>query len=129
MLNPRYQMGRAGSLRIGAKAVNRDADLIIILNVDQPRPASLLARLLEVHDQASAATRPSFEGHTGHPAVVSGWLRPELLQATEEDAGLRGILRRHPTELATFEADAGCLLDLNTPGDYEEARRLMGVAG
>src|SRR5437660_3614492 len=34
MLNPRYQMGRAGSLRIGAKAVNRDTEAILIINVD-----------------------------------------------------------------------------------------------
>jgi molybdenum cofactor cytidylyltransferase len=128
MLNPKYQMGRAGSLRIGAKAVNRDADTIVIVNVDQPRPAALIRGLLDAHDSASAFTRPNHAGHSGHPIVVSGWLRPELLDANEEDEGLRGILRRHRDQLREIEADASCLLDLNTPEEYDEARRSLGIA-
>lgn len=128
MLNPRYQMGRAGSLRIGAKAANRDADRIVVLNVDQPRPATLIRTLLEAHDPASAATRPGHAGRRGHPVVVSGWLRPELLDATESDEGLRGILRRHEDQVRIVETGEACLLDLNTPDDYEAARRAFGLA-
>ena len=127
MLNPKYQMGRAGSLRIGARAVNRDADAIVVLNVDQPRPAGLLRALIEAHDPQTAATRPSFEGHAGHPVVLSGWLRPELLEATEEEEGLRGILRRHQDQVGQVESDPTCFLDLNTPGEYEEALRTFGI--
>lgn len=128
MLNPKYQMGRAGSLRIGAKAVNRDAERIVVINVDQPRPAGLIRTLLDGHEQHFAVSRPSHEGHAGHPVVLSGWLRPELLEATEADEGLRGILRRHQDQVREVECDSVCLLDLNTPGEYAEARQAFGLA-
>ncbi len=122
MLNSRYQMGRAWSLRLGARAVSRDADAIVVLNVDQPRPASLIRQLLEEHQQSFAATRPEHDGHGGHPVVVSGWLRDEMLQATDDDQGLRGILRRHMDAVQRVPAGPECLVDLNTVEDYQEAR-------
>lgn len=121
MNNPRYHTGRSSSLRIGAKAVNRDTEAILIVNVDQPRPAVFLRALVAAHDAKNAATRPVFDGHTGHPIVVSGWLRAELLEASEDDDGLRGILRRHAAELGEYAAGDLAGLDVNTPEEYAEA--------
>ncbi|MFN0095418.1 MAG: NTP transferase domain-containing protein [Dehalococcoidia bacterium] len=121
MLNPLYQHGRAGSLRIGAKAVNRDAESITILSVDQPRPTALIRQIIEAHRPEFIATRPSFEGHHGHPVVLSGSLRPELLAVTEENFGLRGILRGRIKEVQEIPSTADCLVDFNTPEEYREA--------
>ena len=121
MLNSRFQMGRAWSLRLGARAVSRDAEAIVVLNVDQPRPAALIRRLLDEHRQEFAATRPEHDGHGGHPVVISGWLRDEMLVATDEDEGLRGILRRHANKIHGVAAGADSLVDINTPEDYREA--------
>jgi CTP:molybdopterin cytidylyltransferase MocA len=129
MLNARYHAGRAGSLRIGAKAVNRDAEAIVILSVDQPRPATLIRKLLDSHIATNAATRPSFDGHTGHPVVVSGRLREELMNATDENDGLKGVLRKHIGSLAELETDELCHLDINTPEDYAAALAKFGLAG
>jgi len=129
MLNPRHQMGRAGSLRIGAKAVSRDADAIVVMNVDQPRPAGFLRNLIAMHREESAATRPAVDGRHGHPVVVSGRLRTELMGATDEQEGLRGILHAHANELADVASDDLCEVDLNTPGDYQAACRRFGLAG
>jgi CTP:molybdopterin cytidylyltransferase MocA len=128
MNNSRYFTGRASSLRLGAKAVNRDADAIVIINVDQPRPAAFLRQLIAAHTPERAATRPIVDGHSGHPVIVSGRLRPELLQATEEEDGLRGILRRHADELGAFQADAIADLDVNTPEEYRGALSAFGLA-
>lgn len=127
MLNPRYAHGRAGSLRIGAKAVNRDADAIVITDVDSPRPASFLRALIDGHRPESAVTRPVHNGHRGHPIVVAGRLREELMAASDEDEGLHGVLRAHAAE--SGEVDAGELLNLgfNTPEEYLEARRRFGL--
>jgi CTP:molybdopterin cytidylyltransferase MocA len=128
MFNPRYFLGRAGSLRIGARAVNRDADAIIIENVDQPRPAAFLKQLIAAHADGDGrvATRPSSDGHSGHPVIVSGHLRDELLGASDENDGLRGILRNHATEIRDFAAGEIAQLDLNTPADYQSALRTFG---
>lgn len=129
MLNARFQHGRAGSLRIGAKAVNRDAEAIVVMNVDQPRPASFIKQLIAAHRPECAATQPVHAGHHGHPVVVAGRLRPELMEASDELGGLIGVLKAHPGELAEWPCDDDlCHLDLNTPGDYEEARRRFGLA-
>lgn len=130
MLNPRYHLGRAGALRIGAKAVNRDAESIVILNVDQPRPASFIREMLEAHRGGGMLiTRPVAEGHGGHPVITAGSLRPELMEATDESEGLRAILQRHAAETNSVAADVLCLLDLNTPEDYERARPAAAAAG
>lgn len=121
MNNPRYFAGRAGSLRIGAKATNRDADAILVVNVDQPRTAAFYRMLIAAHDPLHAATRPVHEGRTGHPVVVSKRLREELLRVSEEGDGLRGVLRAHASELGSVEAGTVCLLDVNTPAEYEAA--------
>ncbi len=122
MFNPRYQLGRAGSLRIGAKAVNRDADRILIEDVDQPRPAAFLRTLYEAHPADADYTIPVHGGRHGHPVVVAGRLRDELMRADDATEGLRGILRAHQARHA--EVDAGDLLDLtfNTPEEYHAAR-------
>ena len=121
VLNPTYQLGRAGSLRAGAKAVDQDATAIVILNVDQPRPASLVRTLIEAHTAEAVATRPEHEGRHGHPVVVSSRLRPELLEAADDHDGLRGILAARSDEIVDVPSDESCLLDLNTREEYEAA--------
>lgn len=128
MLNARYFTGRADSLRMGAKAVNRDADAIVVCNVDQPRPATLIRKLVEAHAPEMAATRPSTGGKHGHPIVVSGRLREEMMAAEEETDGLRGVLERHSANIAEIEADEICEIDVNTPEDYEKALQAFGLA-
>lgn len=121
MLNPRFQLGRAGSLRIGAKATAYNTDAILIVNVDQPRTEAFYRELIAAHRPDSAATRPTANGRHGHPVIVSGALRGELLAASDEDEGLRGILRRHAGQVADVQADEVCLLDINTPDEYTAA--------
>jgi CTP:molybdopterin cytidylyltransferase MocA len=127
MLNARFFAGRAGSLRIGAKAVNRDADAIVIINVDQPRPASFLRALIDAHTPEAAATRPVKDGHHGHPVIVAGRLREELMAATDEKEGLLGVLRDHASELAEVPTDDLLALDMNTPDEYRAAREKFGL--
>lgn len=128
MFNARYQFGRAGSLRIGAKAVTRDAESIVVTSVDQPRPAAFIKQLIAAHTPAAAATRPTFGGKHGHPVIVAGRLRTEMMEASDETEGLAGVLRSHASELVEFASDSLCTLDLNTPDDYRAALRTFGLA-
>ena len=129
MLNPRYQMGKAGSLRIGAKAVNRDADPIVVLGVDQPRSAGLIRAMVDAHLSGdSPVTRPTFDERGGHPVVVAGSLRSDMMEATDEDEGLRGVLATYVSQTQLVPNGEECRLDLNTPEEYEAARRLLTPA-
>ena len=127
VLNPTFQLGRAGSLRMGAKAVAREASAIVILNVDQPRPASLIRALIEAHTAEATVTRPEHEGRHGHPVVVSSRLRAELLTADDADGGLHGVVAAHEDEIVDVPTDASCLLDLNTREEYEAALAAMAA--
>lgn len=125
VLNPRYQLGRAGSLQIAAKAVDRATDAIIILNVDQPRTADLIRIVTaEISDTVKVA-QPICGDHRGHPVVVAGSLRDELIAASDDGEGLRGILDAHRDHAKYVETDDACLLDINTPADYEAAKAAL----
>lgn len=126
MLNPLFYQGRAGSIRIGAKAVNRDASAIVLQNVDQPRSAEFLRNLIAAHKDSSAATLPISGGKHGHPVVVSGRLREEMMAASDEQRGLDGILKSHAGEIAETEMDDSSFIDVNTPEEFEAAKRRFG---
>lgn len=122
VINERYAEGRASSLRAGAGAIGADREVIVILSVDQPRPASVVRRLLAEH--RSGITIPTHEGRRGHPVVLDASVLPELLKVTEETLGLRGVIARHEAEVHEVPFDSGfVLLDVNTPEEYEEARK------
>ena len=121
VLNATYQLGRAGSLRAGAKAVSREAGTIVVLGVDQPRAAALIRAVVEALTPEAAAARPAHGGRHGHPVALAGRLRGELLEASEEDGGLRGVLAAHADAIIDAPAGEECLLDLNTREEYEAA--------
>ena len=119
VVNKIYREGRASSLRAGATAAE-GAETIVVLSVDQPRPAAVTRRLLAQHK--SSITLPSFGGRRGHPVVLDGALLPELREVDEATQGLRAVLARHATEVREVPFDsAAVLLDLNTPEDYQRA--------
>lgn len=123
VINNRYAEGRASSLRAGAAAVPPGTAEIAVLNVDQPRPASVTARLLVEHLATGALiTLPTFDGKRGHPAFLCGSLLPELLAAADADEGLRAVIHRHAADVREVAFDTPIvLLDINTREDYERA--------
>ena len=124
VVNELYAEGRASSLRAGAAALPDDTTAVLILNVDQPRPHDVIARLVDVHRHSgSLITVPTFEEQRGHPPVLDGSLLPELRAVNEATQGLRAVIARHEADVTdlAFET-AAVLLDLNQPQDYEQAR-------
>ncbi len=129
VFNPRYAEGRASSLRAGAQAVPDETEAVVVLNVDQPRPSEVIARLLAEHEAAGAPiTQPAYRGRRGHPVVISAALLAELRQVTDESLGLRAVLRAHATETRLVPIDDPVVtVDLNTPEDVSTARPLFGL--
>ncbi len=130
VVNEAYREGRASSLRAGAAALDDDADPIVVLSVDQPRPRDVIETLLAAHrEHAATITVPIAQGRRGHPVVLAGSLLPELRQASDETQGLRGVIAAHQDEL--FEIEIGfptVLLDINTPEQYQAALARYGQA-
>lgn len=130
VVNQSYVDGRASSVRTGSAALPEDMKAIIVLNVDQPRPAWLLRRLVDekLATQSTIAV-PSHRGKRGHPPVFDGTLLGELREVRDEDLGLRAVLERHADDVAEVEFDSEIvLLDLNERGEYERALAQYGTA-
>ena len=122
-VNETYRTGRAGSLRTGAVQLPDDVEAVVILSVDQPRPAWLAQKLIaRWRDDRPAVVSPRFSRGFGHPIVIDGSLLAELRRVDDESLGLRGLIDRHlqravAVEVAKDEVD----VDLNTPSDYHAA--------
>ncbi len=121
--NTDYREGRASSVRAGAQALPGNLDWIVVLGVDQPRPAGVVAAMVKAARQSDASILlPVYQGRHGHPTLFSGRLLAEMAQVQDETLGLRAVVRRHESELRDVPVDTGAvLLDLNTPQDYTRA--------
>ena len=130
-LNPDYLQGKTTSIKAGLSAVDGNtADNILLLNVDQPRSADDVARILETHRSGDyAVTVPEYRGKGGHPIVLSASLLPELLKINEETQGIKAVVRRRPEAVYRFPLDnPEILLDLNTPEQYRAAVEATGAS-
>jgi molybdenum cofactor cytidylyltransferase len=125
VVNVDYREGRASSLRTGAFAMPPGSSEVVVLNVDQPRPATVIRRLLDSHLRTGALiTLPTFEGKRGHPVLLCGNVAPELLRVDEATKGLHEIIRRRDKDISEVAFDTNAvLLDINTPDDYDSARK------
>ena len=126
VVNHGYRDGRSTSIRAGIAATAPDAEAIVLLGVDQPRPPEIVALTLASHlDGGALITSPRRNGRGGHPIVFSPALRGELNAITEEQQGIRQVFRAHRDEVNEIEIDDPAIhLDLNTTEDYERARAL-----
>jgi len=127
-INEAYKQGRATSLRSGAAATPDDAEAVLILSVDQPRPAWLSRRLIERWRQTHAlVVSPRFSEGYGHPILLDGSLLPELRQVSDETLGLRAVIDRHLDKAESLPiANDGLNVDLNTLSEYESALAAYG---
>ena len=121
--NPKYAEGKATSVRAGVREVPDGVHSIVLLAVDQPRPAWVIERILKVHTNFGAEiTSPGYSGHGGHPLVFDSSLRAQLAAVTEEGEGVRAIFRTPDLNHHRVEFESAIVrLDINTWEAYEKA--------
>ncbi len=127
VVNPAYATGKTSSVLAGMDGIPADVDAVLLLSVDQPRPAALIHRLCQAHETSSALiTVPAFGGRHGHPTIFARPLFPEMRAITEEEQGLRAVRHRHRAETHVLETTTRMpLIDINTPDDYHSALALF----
>jgi molybdenum cofactor cytidylyltransferase len=121
--NPKFLEGKTTSVKAGVGELPDGIHSIVLLAVDQPRPAWVIEKVLRLHtDFGADVTSPNFDGHGGHPLVFDAKLRPELAAITEEDEGVRQIFRKSEIDHHRVKFDSAIVrLDINTPEAYEDA--------
>ena len=66
VVNPHYKEGKTTSIKAGLAALPGGTQTIVLLAVDQPRPAWLIKQVLESHIARKAIiTGPRYDGHGG----------------------------------------------------------------
>ena len=121
--NPKFLEGKTTSIKAGIWELPDGIHSIVLLAVDQPRPAWVIEKVLRLHtDFGAELTSPGFEGHGGHPLIFDTQLRPELLAIKEETQGVREMFRKPDVNHHRIKFDSAIVrLDINTPEAYEKA--------
>ena len=125
VLNPSYDDGMTSSFMVGLSRVSADAAFLVL--GDQ---LGLEARLLERMAAAMEAdpeeliVSPAYRGRLGHPVLFRRALFPEILGLTEGE-NVRDVVLRHGSAHRLVEAGVWCVLDIDTPEDFDRAKRLF----
>jgi len=124
-MNPDYATGMGSSFRTAVESLP-DADAAMFALADQPFVTSAEHRaVLEAWRQhASPIVSARFGDVTAPPHLFTRAFFPELAELVH---GARSVLERHRdrTEVLIFPADL--LQDLDTPDDYEAAKRRLAT--
>lgn len=116
--NPEPEAGLGRSIACGARALSADADAALLCLGDMPlAPAAAGGRLLARYEACAGGVVlvPVHAGRRGHP-VIFDRAHFSALAALDGDRGARDLLAG--TGLVEVPvADAGVLLDVDTPAD------------
>lgn len=126
VVNPEWATGRASSVRAGIRALDAIAEGAIFINADQPfLTAPVIDAILEKFFATGAPiVVPTYGGKTGSPVLFTRSMF-HVLNALEGEQGGRDVLQRYHNELREVDiADPRAAVDLNTPEDYDRARRM-----
>jgi CTP:molybdopterin cytidylyltransferase MocA len=135
--NARFEEGMYSSVQAGVAALDPGVSRFFLLPADVPlvRPETVgrLARAAMPSCPAGVSTGaapgpavayPAFHESTGHPPLIAGALRAEIVD-DEPSGGLRELLVRHVASSLLVEVDdRGVLLDADTPEDLARIREL-----
>jgi CTP:molybdopterin cytidylyltransferase MocA len=126
VVNTRYREGKTTSIKTGLAQIPANADGLVLLAVDQPRPKALVAALVALYrEQRAPVTQPVFMGRRGHPMVFRSDVIPRLATIQEETKGIKPVVDSYRDEALLVPVDSPIiLLDLNTPEDYQKAWEL-----
>jgi molybdenum cofactor cytidylyltransferase len=124
VMNPRYAEGQSTSLRAGLDALAQGTEAAIVALGDQPLPhPRLLRQLVEAfRTSGRPIVAPVYRDGRGNPVLFASSVFDEL-RRVEGDRGGRPVIARDPERVAEVPVDAPMPADIDTPEDYEAARR------
>jgi CTP:molybdopterin cytidylyltransferase MocA len=126
VIDPRGE-GTASAIQIGATALPRGTMHALIIDVAEPRPASMLRSLIDAHAAGDAAvTRASHGGTTGAPFVAGEAVLAALRNVADADALSRVLaLLKAATHEHTCD-DPVVLLEVRSAEEMARTRQLLG---
>ena len=125
--NPDAAAEQVGSLCLALRTLPAECAAAVVLPVDVPRVRAATVAALGAAFRAGAPLAiPVHAGRRGHPALFARPLFAELC-APGLPEGARSVIAAHAHAVREVAvADAGVLLDVDTPADVERLHRLPG---
>ena len=124
--NPDPDRGQLSSLWVGMDvAVTEASEGLMMTLVDVPLVAAAVVRQVIDRWGSSRApiVRPAIGSRHGHPVIFDRAVFEELRSAPL-DIGAKAVVRAHAAEILDVRVeDEGCLVDVDTPADYEALTR------
>jgi CTP:molybdopterin cytidylyltransferase MocA len=122
IVNAAWEAEPSSTLRTGAAALVRGTTAAIVIDIAEPRPASLLRALRNAHEDSGAeVTVPSCEGAPGTP-IVLGAEAIAMLRNVRGDADLASVVDRFSTSTRHLAFDTDVIfLRIDSAGSYERA--------
>ncbi|MFQ6053233.1 MAG: NTP transferase domain-containing protein [Candidatus Bathyarchaeia archaeon] len=125
VVNLAYEEGMTSSFKAGLRRVTADA-AFLVLGDQLGLGAELLdrmAREMEA-DPDALIVSPVHRGRLGHPVLFRRPLFREIM-SLGRGMTVRDVVQRHEAAHRLVEGGLWCVLDIDTPDDYERARRLF----
>jgi len=127
--NADYESGMFSSVKTGIRfAVNaRESAAALLFPVDVPLvSAQTILGLIDAYHQepsprlAPCYAVPVYKDKNGHPLLIPREFFDEVLNYTGE-GGLKGVRSKRDAEMLRYYVnDIGCVLDMDTPEDYQQ---------
>jgi molybdenum cofactor cytidylyltransferase len=124
--NPQPALGQVSSLWMGlGEAVNVGADGVLMTLVDIPLvQASTIRKVIDAWAQSRAPiVRPAVGDRHGHPVLFDQSVFDALRHAPVTE-GAKAVVHANADRIVNVQVDdEGCLLDVDTPADYDAVIR------
>lgn len=117
-VNEHPEHGMLSSVQAGVAIAAGDP--ILVLPGDMPYVGTAtVASLLRSYGERATIISPKFRGKRGHPVIIPGKYREEIL-AAERTATLHEVIRAHLSERVDMDVyDRGVVRDVDVPSDLE----------
>jgi molybdenum cofactor cytidylyltransferase len=126
LINRNFRDGMSSSVICGIQNSPWDTEAFMLLLGDQPLvDANTIDRLIDSYRMVrQGIVIPVYGGRRGHPVIFDSRYRTELLSIS--DQGAREVVNRHAEDIFEVRMDSSNILaDMDTPQDYQEAKRQM----
>ena len=123
VINMDYRAGMSVSLKVGLRAVEKEADAVIIALGDQPfiSRKTIDAMIGAYLRKKPGVVVPVYRGRRGNPVLFDRSLFRQLGEITG-DIGAKSVVLKNESNLVELEVDdEGVVLDIDTPEDYTAA--------
>jgi molybdenum cofactor cytidylyltransferase len=125
--NENYENGMTSSFQTGLHLVTADSAFLML--GDQLGLTSELlekmAAMMETNPDVLIVS-PLYRGKRGHPVLFKRILFPDILRLTRKET-IRDIVLRYDDRHRFVEGDAWCVLDIDTPEDFQTAQQIFEV--